>query len=49
LTAPVHSCYNDPVPVIKTKSVAAGDKAPNFSAADETGRTWSLKALKGKT
>ena len=37
------------MPVIKTKAVAVGDKAPNFSAADETGRTWSLKALKGKT
>ncbi|PIR18794.1 MAG: peroxiredoxin [Elusimicrobia bacterium CG11_big_fil_rev_8_21_14_0_20_64_6] len=37
------------MPAIKTKAVAVGDKAPNFSAADETGRTWSLKALKGKT
>ena len=33
----------------KTKGLSVGDKAPNFSAADETGRTWSLKALKGKT
>lgn len=31
------------------KPVAIGDKAPGFSAADETGRAWSLKALKGKT
>jgi peroxiredoxin Q/BCP len=33
----------------KAKEVAAGDKAPDFSAHDETGRAWSLKALKGKT
>jgi len=32
-----------------SKSVAAGDKAPDFSASDETGRAWSLKSLKGKT
>lgn len=32
-----------------SKELAAGDKAPDFSAPDETGRTWSLKALKGKT
>ena len=37
------------MPVTKTKAVAVGDKAPNFSASDETGRTWTLKALKGKT
>ena len=34
---------------LKTKIVSVGDKAPDFSASDETGRTWSLKALKGKT
>jgi peroxiredoxin Q/BCP len=34
---------------VKTKSVSVGDKAPDFSASDETGRTWALKALKGKT
>ncbi len=34
---------------IKSPEPAVGDKAPDFSAADETGRTWSLKALKGKT
>lgn len=28
---------------------SVGDKAPDFSAPDETGRGWSLKALKGKT
>jgi hypothetical protein len=33
----------------KLKELLVGDKAPDFSAADETGRTWSLKALKGKT
>lgn len=33
----------------KLKELAVGDKAPDFSASDETGRTWSLKALKGKT
>ncbi|MEK7232389.1 MAG: peroxiredoxin [Elusimicrobiota bacterium] len=33
----------------KIKPVIVGDRAPNFSAADETGRTWSLNALKGKT
>jgi peroxiredoxin Q/BCP len=38
------------MPAIKNvKAVAVGDKAPNFSASDETGRTWSLKSLKGKT
>jgi peroxiredoxin Q/BCP len=31
------------------KEIAVGDKAPDFRAHDETGRTWSLKALKGKT
>jgi peroxiredoxin Q/BCP len=31
------------------KDIGVGDKAPQFSAQDETGRTWSLKALKGKT
>src|SRR5579859_4147654 len=30
-------------------SVSVGDKAPDFTAQDETGRRWSLKALKGKT
>ena len=29
--------------------VGVGEKAPDFSAQDETGRSWSLKALKGKT
>ena len=38
-----------PMAAIKIKMPSAGDKAPNFSAGDETGRTWSLKALKGKT
>jgi len=33
----------------KLKDLVAGDKAPDFSASDETGRVWSLKALKGKT
>jgi peroxiredoxin Q/BCP len=33
----------------KVKEVGVGDKAPDFSAQDETGRSWSLKALKGKT
>jgi len=37
------------MPSTKTKALAVGDKAPQFSGADETGRTWSLKALKGKT
>lgn len=32
-----------------TKIVSIGDKAPDFSASDETGRNWSLKSLKGKT
>ena len=34
-------------PDIKTLKV--GDKAPDFSAPDETGRPWSLKSLKGRT
>lgn len=33
----------------KVKELAAGVKAPDFTASDETGRVWSLKALKGKT
>jgi len=33
----------------KAKELSVGDKAPDFSAQDETGRGWSLKALKGKT
>jgi peroxiredoxin Q/BCP len=33
----------------KAPELSVGDKAPDFSAADETGRGWSLKALKGKT
>lgn len=33
----------------KLSEPSVGDKAPAFSAADETGRVWSLKALKGKT
>jgi len=31
------------------KQLSAGDKAPDFTAQDETGKTWSLKDLKGKT
>lgn len=31
------------------KQLQAGDKAPDFSAPDETGKVWSLKDLKGKT
>lgn len=34
---------------VKTKELLVGAKAPDFSAHDETGRSWSLKALKGKT
>jgi thioredoxin-dependent peroxiredoxin len=34
---------------VKTKELPVGAKAPDFSAHDETGRSWSLKALKGKT
>lgn len=34
---------------ITTNGLSAGDKAPEFSAQDETGRGWSLKGLKGKT
>lgn len=33
----------------KLKELSVGDKAPDFSALDESGRSWSLKALKGKT
>ena len=33
----------------KASGLSVGDKAPEFTASDETGRTWSLKALKGKT
>ncbi|MEK7382197.1 MAG: peroxiredoxin [Elusimicrobiota bacterium] len=33
----------------KKTPVGVGEKAPDFSAQDETGRSWSLKALKGKT
>ena len=32
----------------KIKEVGAGDRAPQFAASDETGRAWSLKALKGR-
>jgi peroxiredoxin Q/BCP len=35
--------------VTKASELSVGDKAPAFSAQDETGRTWSLKGLKGKT
>jgi peroxiredoxin Q/BCP len=35
--------------VTKFKEFSVGDKAPDFRAVDETGRSWSLKALKGKT
>jgi peroxiredoxin Q/BCP len=31
------------------KQLKAGDKAPDFSAPDETGKVWSLKDLTGKT
>lgn len=34
---------------VKTKELSVGAKAPDFAAHDETGRSWSLKALKGKT
>ena len=34
---------------VKKTGVDVGVKAPDFSAQDETGRSWSLKALKGKT
>ncbi len=27
----------------------AGDKAPDFSVKDHTGKTWTLKDLKGKS
>lgn len=33
----------------KKAGVGVGAKAPDFFAQDETGRSWSLKALKGKT
>ncbi|MDX6768563.1 MAG: thioredoxin-dependent thiol peroxidase [Elusimicrobiota bacterium] len=33
----------------KAKEVGVGDKAPDFSAPDETGRPWALKSLKGRT
>ncbi len=33
----------------KARELSVGDKAPDFSAQDETGRGWSLKALKGKS
>ncbi len=33
----------------KSKELSLGAKAPDFSASDETGRVWTLKALKGKT
>ncbi len=33
----------------KLSEPSVGDKAPAFSASDETGRVWSLKSLKGKT
>ncbi|MBI3566149.1 MAG: thioredoxin-dependent thiol peroxidase [Elusimicrobia bacterium] len=33
----------------KLNEPSVGDKAPDFAASDETGRAWSLKALKGKT
>ncbi|OGS41524.1 MAG: hypothetical protein A2506_06505 [Elusimicrobia bacterium RIFOXYD12_FULL_66_9] len=35
--------------VARKAGVGVGMKAPDFSAQDETGRSWSLKALKGKT
>ncbi len=31
------------------KEIGVGDKAPDFDTMDENGRTWSLKALKGKS
>jgi len=30
-------------------ALGVGDPAPDFTAHDETGRSWSLKALKGRT
>jgi thioredoxin-dependent peroxiredoxin len=33
----------------RLRDVGVGDKAPSFSASDETGRNWSLKGLKGRT
>jgi peroxiredoxin Q/BCP len=33
----------------KASALSVGDKAPDFTGSDETGRVWSLKALKGKT
>lgn len=33
----------------KKAPVGVGKKAPEFSAQDETGRVWSLRALKGRT
>jgi len=33
----------------KAQELSVGDKAPDFSASDETGRSWSLRGLKGKT
>ncbi len=33
----------------KLKEVGFGDRAPSFTASDETGRAWSMKALKGRT
>ena len=33
----------------KVEDPVVGGKAPDFSAPDETGRVWSLRALKGKT
>lgn len=34
---------------IRTRDIDVGDRAPDFSALDETGRVWSLKAFRGKT
>ena len=40
--------YNDDMAATKVKEPGVGDKAPDFSAVDETGRPWSLKGLKGR-
>jgi peroxiredoxin Q/BCP len=35
---------------VPTKTeLSVGDRAPDFSAVDENGQSWSLKSLKGKT
>lgn len=41
-------CYTGAVSTA-TRELNVGDRAPEFSAQDETGKTWALKDLKGKT